>query len=493
MIKRIFSFNRTYQLGIIFSLVVVASFIFQLPSSYELDTFALYDPGATLRLDGVVAAGYRPTLDFGYPYGLLALLVGRAFFAAAGRSPASYLVFMLCGQLVIVFGMARLAARLGGTIISFITAALPHAVIPVYLTIIHPLEGALLIHALADLLAGWYARALALTTLCVFVKPSMAYVLGLLIVLLMIGRFWQQHMPASVIIRQFIPAIICGLAGIVVSITAFGIIPFKNSLLPLAGRKSYQALNFGFFGNGRSFWLPQATSVADYARHYLFTPAGLWLLSTLLLGVFGIASLRQLYRGYSEQHATLAVIAICHFFFIFILFGWPGSWSYYSYLLVVGLGIGLAVYGIRARWIWLLLLLAIIGHTQRYQNTINAWRWRERAPELAGLWAYPSQRADWARVRAKAAQQEIFYLSNGCAELLITGVRGPVTFFLSPGSQTPTELARIAQQLDQAEVVLTFAQGPLLDPWQWAAFTSQRQHFVETWRGAYLVIYERVH
>jgi hypothetical protein len=58
--------------------------------------------------------------------------------------------------------------------------------------------------------------------------------------------------------------------------------------------------------------------------------------------------------------------------------------------------------------------------------------------------------------------------------------------------QTPKEIARIQRQLDEADVVVAFDQGPLLTPWQWNEFAQQRRNFVESWRGTYLVIYERI-
>lgn len=486
------SISRSYRLGFVFLLVLLASLFFQLPTSYDFSNFVLYDPGTALRADQLIAAGYQPTVDFGFPYGLISLLIGRVFFALAGRTPAGYLLFMLAAQILIVFGMARLAVNCGWAVVGFLAAAIPHAIIPVYVNITHPLEAALLLHALADLSSGWYARALAVTTICLFIKPVLAYILGLFIVVLIIARISRQHNYRADLPKYFIPAIVTGIICIAISIGYFGWAPLRSTLLPLVGLKSYQALDFGFFGNGRSFWLPSSGTVSDYAQHYLFSPAGIWLSGTLLLGLWGARSLGKLWRTASERHAVVVAIAICHFFFIFVLFGWPGSWTYYSSLLIAGVGLGAAAHGLRPVWMGLLIIIALAGHIQRYQHTVNAWRWSARADDTAGLWVYQDQRAEWSRVRAIAAEREVFYLNNGCAELLFPGIRDPISFFLSPATQTPTEFARIRRQLDEAEVVVTFNQGPVLDPWYWEEFAEQRRHFVETWRGTYLSIHERV-
>lgn len=485
------SVHRSYRLGLIFSLVLLASFLFQLPTSYDFSNFVLYDPGTALRVDQLIVAGYQPAVDFGFPYGLISLLIGRVFFALTGRTPAGYLLFMLAAQILMVFGIARLAANCGWAVVGFLAAAIPHALIPVYVNITHPLEAALLLHALADLSSGYYARALAVTTFCLFIKPVLAYILGLIIIILIIARIVRQRDHSINSIKQFIPAIITGIACIVISIGYFGWVPLKETLLPLTGLKSYQALDFGFFGNGRSFWLPTAGTISDYAQYYLFSVAGVWLLGTLLLGLWGALSLGKLYSAAANQHAVVAALALCHFFFIFVLFGWPGSWTYYSSLLIVGVALGAAAHNLRPLWLGVLILLALAGHTQRYQHTVNGWRWSARAADTAGLWVYQDQRAEWSRVRLLAAQRQVFFLNNGCAELLFPGVRGPLSFFLSPATQTPTEFANIARQLDEAEVIVTFNQGPVLDPWYWAEFAEQRRNFVEVWRGNYLTIYER--
>jgi hypothetical protein len=487
----LYSISRSYRLGFLFSSILLASFLFQLPTSYDFSNFVLYDPGTALRVDQLIARGYQPTLDFGFPYGLISLLVGRVFFAFTGRTPVGYLLFMLAAQILIAFGIARLAANCRWITIVFLAVAIPHAIIPVYVNITHPLEAALLLHALADLSSGWYARALVVTTACLFIKPVLAYVLGLIIVILIITQVSRQRNLVNNLIKHFIPAVITGVVCIVISVCYFGWLPLKATLLPLTGLKSYQALDFGFFSNGRSFWLPTGGTISDYAQHYLFSAAGIWLLGTVLLGLWGIFSLGKLWRAASDQHVVVLALAICHFFFIFVLFGWPGSWTYYSSLLIVGVGLGAAAHNVRPIWIGILILIALVGHTQRYQHTVNAWRWSARGDDTAGLWAYQDQRAEWSRVRAIAAQREVFFLNNGCAELLLPGVRAPLSFFLSPATQTPIEFANIARQIEEAEVVVTFNQGPILDPWYWEEFAAQRRQFIETWRGNYLTIYER--
>ncbi len=245
-----------------------ATFLAQLPTIYEFANFVFFDPGVTLRTDKLLAQGYVPTVDFGYPYSLLPLILGRVFFALASRTPAAYILFMFLTEAAILAGLWRLARQDGWLIAAFVIAAMPHAIIPVYVHLTHPLEAALIVHTIADLAAGRRARALALATACLFVKPSMAYVLGFLIIVLAIVHLVRQRDHWKSFFPFLRPAIITGAACLTISSVYFGLVPTVSALIPTNGAQSYKALGFGFFGNGRTFWLPKLGSAAQFAKYY---------------------------------------------------------------------------------------------------------------------------------------------------------------------------------------------------------------------------------
>lgn len=468
-----------------------AVFLAQLPTSYEFANFVFFDPGVTLRTDKLIQQGYLPTIDFGYPYSLLPLLLGRIFFALFGRTPIAYILFMFLAEAAILVGLWRLARQGGWLIAALLIAAMPHAIIPVYVHLTHPLEAALIIHAIADLVVGRRARALALATVCLFVKPSMAYVLGFLILLLAIVRMIRQREIWPPFLHFLRPALFTGIACLTISSAYFGLVPTVSALIPINGAQSYKALGFGFFANGRTFWLPKLGNAAQFAKYYSLTPAGFWIICTVLLAILGLASLIKLVNATTEKHETLAIIAICHFVFLFAFFGWPGSWAYYSSLLVAGTILGLATFRIRPVMILAIILIALAGNIERYQITVNAWKWMKRSPESAGLWAFQNQQEEWNYARKLAGERKIFYLNNGCAELLYPNVDSPISFFLSPDQQAPIEYDRIRQQLEQASIVVTYNHPAILDPWNWPEFAAQREKFEETWRGVYVTVHER--
>ena len=486
--------RRIIFLWIVFTFELIALLAVQLPSVYSFSTFVFYDPGSFLCADWLVAQHFTPTVDFGYPYGLLSLIFGRGVFAIFGRTPEAYLAATLLLESVTALGLARMAARWHWAVVVLLVAALPHALQPAYLALTHPLEGALLTHAIADLFAGKRRRALALTTACVFVKPSMAYALGLALVILLIASLWRERWPGSAAhyIAPFVPAILTGLACAALTAIYFGWLALVNSVLPLVGLESYVALDFGFFGNGKSFWLPEAHGFNEFVWYYLTTPAGFWLLGTLLLGVWGIVALIPSRREKNvAERETLVALAVCHFFFIFVMFAWPGSWTYYSYLLVAGVCLGLQL----SKWRWLplapALLLAITGLTQIYLASVNNWRYSERTPTTAGLWADGQQRDEWSRVTELARRRPLLFVHNGCASLFFPEVQTPEAYFLSPAMQTPREIASLRRQIEQASIVVSFNHAAILDAWNWPEFADQRAQFETTWRGVYLTIHER--
>jgi len=532
----------------VFALELTALLLVQLPAVYNLQTFVFYDPGSVLRADSLLARGLSPTIDFGYSYGMLSLLFGRVLFALGGRTPAMYLVGTWLLEILIALGLARFAIRWGWASRALLIVAAPHAVHPIYLALTHPMEAALLIHALADLADGRRARALALTTACVFIKPSLAYALGLVLLIPVAWRLWRDRAGKGRLIKHLITTL--APAALTASFCAaliagyFGWRPLLNSTLPFTASRSYAALGFGFFGSGRSFWRPELNGAGDFIRYYLTTPAGFWIAASLSLCALCAATVGGFKAdgAKANDRETLIAVTACHLFFIVALFAWPGSWAYYSYLLVLGVGTGTSLFRSGAplserrneeslgnagnagnaehaekrndptiifrvfryfrvfrvsrvsRFDWicaLLMLLALTGHEQRYRGVAGDWRHSARAAETAMLWADENQRSEWARVVETAQRQRLLFLHNGCAGQLFPAVQSPPSWFFSPGIQTPVEIAAIRSQIETADVVVSFNHAAILDPWTWEEFADLRAQFAATWRGVYLTIHER--
>src|SRR3954470_22696355 len=88
--------RQAWRAGSIFAVlagVLLLGLLVQLPRVADFEKFGFYDEGAWLHLNELVAGGAVPGKDVGYSYGLLPLIVSRAWFAVAGRSPWTFIAF----------------------------------------------------------------------------------------------------------------------------------------------------------------------------------------------------------------------------------------------------------------------------------------------------------------------------------------------------------------------------------------------------------------
>ena len=86
--------------------------IIGIPFSLNFGFWLFMDAGGNLTAQYLIGRGYRPTIDFGYHYGLLPLLIARSWFIAAGASPTACIVLIALCNLLIAWAFARLAQRL---------------------------------------------------------------------------------------------------------------------------------------------------------------------------------------------------------------------------------------------------------------------------------------------------------------------------------------------------------------------------------------------
>lgn len=159
--------------------LVIALGVLQSPAE-RLVRYLGYDSGVDLTMQNLLARGYRPTIDFAIAYGLLPLLINKAWYAIAGLTPSAFRVEVLLVTCVTAWGMARFASarQVGPAGSALIVLAIPDVLFPSYSTVVHVLEPALLVHGLVEQARGRRGTALALATAALFVKPSMAYVYG---------------------------------------------------------------------------------------------------------------------------------------------------------------------------------------------------------------------------------------------------------------------------------------------------------------------------
>jgi hypothetical protein len=463
--------------------------------------------------------GKVPTVDIGYSYGAVALVVSRGWFAVFGRTPGAFIGFVTVCNLVAAWGVARILAAVGGeggtreanqeigvptggvtwgrALLAGVV--LPLAIMPSHYSLMHPLEMALIVLSLAELARGRYAAALALATVALLTKPTMAYVLGLVVLVLAawVGRsqkaedrrpklLWVVALPATV-----------GVAVFGLTVAVLGWRPAVANMVPLKGAAAYEKMGFGIFHAGMDFWWHRG-DVPALVRHYVYGPATFWILATLVLWGLGAAALwrvvrRRDVRAGGGGDPLLVALAAMHAAFVFKFYGWEGSWTYYAYLPVLGVLVGLR--GPRQRW--LLYALVVIGGLAlegRIQEGISRWRFMHREAECGGLWVYQDEIAESRKVRALAAANNGLFLVNGMLPTIWPEAKTPPVWFLSPGVLLDKEFDLVRQELREAGLVVLYAKyDPKQEAWTWEELAHERALFEEKplWAGDYYTVYRR--
>lgn len=464
-----------------------------IPAIFDFKMFAFYDMGSSLKADALMAEGRRPTLDFAYSYGLLTLTLGKAWFGAFTRTPWAYGALMIVLHIPILLGIASLARtwRWNALAKTLCVVALLYAVQPIYLNQTHPMEAALLVWALALHAQGKRPAALALLTVCVFVKPSMAYIYGFLLTLLLLADWWKNRAGFRGLLDRFGPAALTASALAFSLATAYGTDVLRNTLFPVNARASYEAAGFGFFRAGKAFWLRD--SFADY----LSTEAGFWLAAIavgLALAAVVLVQMARRKDARTPANEALVIAVLLHLAFIFLFYGWEGSWRYYSYLVVLAAATAVArLHTGKLLLTGALLLLAAGGIAD--QVIFGPGRYlKVRGTDVHGLWADQDIYDDWVALRRVLAGQTFYFMGNGNVDRMFTMADAPPSWFLSPKLNTPGEIARIRQDLRQQKWVVRFQelidQG--LDPWTWDEFAEERALYKEAWRGEKFIVMMRM-
>jgi hypothetical protein len=488
-------FRRLWPLAGIIAGLLLINFLLRLPTSQVADwgQFAFYDPGTVLKGDLLLSKGYVPTVDFGYTHGLLSLLFGHIGFGLLGRTPTAFFVLTLATEAVMAWAIARIlrATLTTRSPLAIFFMALPMAIMPAYLTLTHPLEAMFILLALAAQAEGKLPQALALMTACLFVKPSMAYVYGFLLTLLIL---WNMRSRKTWQIEPFIPA----LATLVILFAGLsqwmGVSPVLKTLFPTTGAATYAATGFGFFSaDGRAFWLP-ANPLTDF-----LTPAAFFLLSAAAITIGALWALSKLFKTTpvdgtaNPRHRAreiLFTVGVLHTAFIFGFYGWTGSWTYYAYLPILGvtLLVSLLPHRMRTGAVVASVVILLLSHTQLIGDIAGCWNGKTRTQQSAGLYAYPVQMQEFEDALRATDAQPTLLMSNGYVGNLPVNISLPDAWFPEPGIPTASEIARVKAQAMQSQCVIVWWEYRRFDLWNSPEFSDVRSRFQPVFQNEYFTV-----
>jgi hypothetical protein len=485
---------------LVYALEVIAVAVIQFPRNMGLFMFAFGDRGSWLVVQYLTTHGYRPTIDFGYPYGMLPIMIGSAWFGIFGLTPIAFNLAMTSGGIAMAWGFARFttAMRLSPIARILMVVALPIAIQSSLPSLAHLTEAVLLCLALGEHSRGNRRAALALATAACFAKAALAYLYGFLLVILIVVDCWgsrwraagvgaSPRMDWAKLRRALIPAAVTGLLLIAILGSVYGVLPLTASLLPLNGMKIYATLHFGFFTPwSRTFWDPRGVSMGSYFA----TVAPFWMGSTLWLAIAAAWAGGRLCSSAREDESRnrdeiIFCCAVLQTLFVLRIFGPPLSWTYYPYIVVMGLaassllGTGPAIVAVA------LTVVAFVAQVVNLGVGAAEWKISTPSPITAGLWAHAGERAEWTTVaHLIAGHRTVAVGVAGGASILFPDFEKPIGAYLAPAAALPAEAERSIARIKAADMVVRPASESIGDPISfWPDLTHTLDHLEVVWKG----------
>jgi hypothetical protein len=450
---------RRPRVWIVFALEVLILEIYQISTHLKFDSIAFGDYGLNLSVQFLLRHGYRPYFDFAYPYGSLSLVFGTIWFKMFGLTPlASFAGVAVC-DLVFAIGLAVFASRLrfapAGLVV--ICIGIPFSIL-LTISFAHGLERALLCWGLAEQAGERRGSALALATAAVFVKPTMGYVYGFVLIILMVWRSKSRELGVAAVIRELIPACAVGLLLFGLTAVLYGLGPDLRLLFPISGARMYQANHFGFLNSGgRSFWYFPNVHIA----YYFGTVCAFWFVAAFLLAVGASQTSIAFFRKSVDaeisriNYEMVLTCAVLHFTFVTLFFGSNASWIDYVYVLVMGAA-AMSTWSVKTERIaCALVVLGLVGQKAMIAENYHGWVETGPSQETAGLWASADERLEWTKVLDLMRRRRVVLLSgDGAAQLLFPEFEKPVALTLIQGQSSVAEVQRQLAQLRRADMAV---------------------------------------
>lgn len=444
-------------------------FLLQLPRVLSFRQFAFEDTGTTHHALSLIASGMRPMIDFGYPYGLMNLAAGQAWFAALGSGAYAYFLLVLALHAVTGLGLWRMARAMPDRrfALLLVIAAAAHAT--AVWGLVYAFEAALLAQCLGALAWGRRGEALAWATACLFVKPSMAYVLGFFIVVVTAlecvrtwrrpgGRFLHAAKSAA---RTIAPAagVLVG-CGVLLGLL-YGWMPLLRTLFPVAGKALYNS--YGISHALPAFLRPLREGNWLYIIGSNFVPyvAGSLALLAIVPALTWTVLRTNWHAGPAQRHAAAMGWAGGMSMLVFLA-AFFGGLHYVPLLVAAILGAFVAVPALRGRVMPRRIAIGVFLLTTPCVLADGMRGWFMDAPSGAtcGLWALPGEAAEWQQAKhlaaelAPAGRRPLVLSGAGGIDAIDATLVAPSSVYLQPGIASEGEFARIEREMASATVAI---------------------------------------
>ena len=426
------------------------------------------DRGSFQNLDALWAQDRLPNRDFGYSYGLLPIIVQHFWYMAFGNGIYSHALLEIAFQTLLLALIAYLLLwqlRIRPACCLLTLCLTLSLLSPLSVTSAQALVKIFLVAAMSLWVSGRKQAAWVALTFGVFSIPSLPLIaLGITGLWSLMSkpadRNWFEQLKQTLLDAW--PALASAIILILFLTWCFGWVPTVESLSHTRGAAMYQAMNFGFFADGRNFWAPPDSSI----KHYFVTVAGLWIMCTLFLMILGlwIASGARPFENVKD-HKSWTLFFICvalHFSFVLIAYGNAASHIYYDFILAIGTLAGLNLLPARAAWP-LVAVLSLTSLLSTAADIVPDLMQRGRfsaGPATRGLILRNSLHPVWERIMSLSSRHRVFALSYGNGvSLPFPEIRSAKSWFLLPNITTGDELRELLSELRQAQFVVLVRAG----------------------------------
>lgn len=434
-----------------------------------------------------------PNRDFTHPYGLLEFSIGHLWWKICGPDVHVGIHTILAAFIGIcqIWIMCQIGQLLGWRRFSYLIflSVVPHLIASSsVMPLAHMLEAIFILLSLRDILRNNWSMALLWAVLALFVKPAMAYFLGLILLVLIYYRYtsWKQ------ICRTILPAVCVFTTLSLMFLWFYGDKAYFLSLYHPDNRLAYKTLGFGFWrSEGREFWYP----VGKNLNYYLGSPVLIWLLAALGTLSYGVKIVchwaKESKRAYREsklayQEIFVVISAFLVMVWIIFLFGNGFSWYYYFYISFLGASY-VVVYSKSGKiWTWriVLIVLVLLSH---YSGLKYGYFQRANYHTFTypGLYIFSQHQREFDQSISLLGSHKCMIL-NGSAGLLFPGrFIGPRYGFFIKGYSNPYLWVEFERTTKKADYLLLETVFEIPD--QVKDFLAQHAQVV--WAGQLLVLY----
>ena len=232
--------------------------------------------------------------------------------------------------------------------------------------------------------------------------------------------------------------------------------------------------------------------------YYVGTPVTFWLCATFYLVAAAVVVGWRVLRDRIPAPGNYEIVLTCallHLGFLGFFYGSPSSWANYAYIPVMGVVATDAWSRANAKFVSGLCILAAIGNYAVFGSSIGAWKTMERSPVTAGLYALPTESAEWSYITSIVSNKKpVLYTWAGGAEVLFPWLPKPLGAFIEPGEATDLEVQHKVQQLRSAKTIIIPdipAIGSPLTNWRGSEFKTVLDGTRLVFKGNYFNVYER--